>query len=154
MRRTSVRASRHTGDPSARLAASPVVEGLGVAIYRHAGPIEQGRVRTPFGDVRADVVVRAARRSAATCPACGARSRRSTPHDRHRALPDAFWADAGLAQPDLHRLRLEIICRQRTADGRFAFGGRGARTSVRGSGRIRRDRNVFRSLRDLAFAVP
>ena len=42
-------------------------------------------------------------------------------------LPDAFWAEAGLHQretfTDARRL---VIYGQRTADGRFAFGGRGA----------------------------
>ena len=42
-------------------------------------------------------------------------------------LPDAFWASAGLRQretfTDARRL---VIYGQRTADGRFAFGGRGA----------------------------
>ena len=42
-------------------------------------------------------------------------------------LPDAFWADAGLHDretfTDARRL---VIYGQRTADGRFAFGGRGA----------------------------
>ena len=42
-------------------------------------------------------------------------------------LPDAFWAEAGLAErPTFTDYRLMIIYGQRTADGRFAFGGRGA----------------------------
>ena len=42
-------------------------------------------------------------------------------------LPDALWEQLGLAgQADLQRLRHLIIYGQRTADGRLAFGGRGA----------------------------
>jgi hypothetical protein len=41
-------------------------------------------------------------------------------------LSHAFWADAGLStRPTFTDGRLIIIYGQRTADGRFAFGGRG-----------------------------
>ena len=42
-------------------------------------------------------------------------------------LPDAAWAQIGLAgRPTFGDLRHLIIYGQRTADGRLAFGGRGA----------------------------
>ena len=62
-------------------------------------------------------------------------------------LPDAAWAEIGLAgRPTFNDLRHLIIYGQRTADGRLAFGGRGApyhlgsavRPVVRpGAGRVR-----------------
>jgi len=42
-------------------------------------------------------------------------------------LPDAVWAQVGLAsRPTFNDLRHLIVYGQRTADGRFVFGGRGA----------------------------
>lgn len=122
----------------ARLARglADAVERRGVRIYEETPvtAIDPGRgghrprVVTGRGTVRADVVVRATEAWTATLPG------------QHRTLVpvyslmiateplgDAFWKEAGLAERETfgdHRHL--IIYGQRTADGRIAFGGRGA----------------------------
>lgn len=112
------------------------VERRGVAIYEETPvvAIEPGRgghrprVRTERGLVRADVVVRATEAWTSTLPG------------EHRTLApiyslmiatepldDTFWKEAGLADRETFSdHRHMIIYGQRTADGRIAFGGRGA----------------------------
>ncbi|MDQ7907726.1 FAD-dependent oxidoreductase [Phytohabitans sp. ZYX-F-186] len=106
------------------------VERRGVTIYEGTPVVglRKGAADTPVGTVRAPVVVRATEAYTPRLPG----TRRaiapvyslmiSTP-----PLPDDFWAAAGLAEretfTDFRRL---IIYGQRTADGRLAFGGRGA----------------------------
>jgi glycine/D-amino acid oxidase-like deaminating enzyme len=106
------------------------VERLGATIVEgtSATAIEPGRVVTDHGTVRADVVVRAVEGYTATL-------------DRHgrtlsplyslmvatEPLDDDVWSEIGLAErqtfaDDRHM----VIYGQRTADGRIAFGGRGA----------------------------
>ena len=124
-------------DP-ARLAIglAGAVERLGARLYERSPveAIQPGRpsarpsVRTNGASVRADVVVRAVEGWTPTLPA-------------HRLvllpvyslmiatepLPAAFWAETGLAaRQTFSDGRHLIIYGQRTADGRLAFGGRGA----------------------------
>ena len=106
------------------------VERLGVTIAEQttATAIEPGRVVTDHGTVRADVIVRALEGYTSSLDA----------HDRTLSplyslmvatepLNDDLWAEIGLSErqtfaDDRHL----VIYGQRTADGRIAFGGRGA----------------------------
>lgn len=103
-------------------AGARIVEGT------EAVAIEDRIVRTRHGDVRADVVVRAT--EGYTC---------ALPGERRSTLPiyslmigtepldDATWAAIGLDdRPTFNDGRHLVIYGQRTADGRLAFGGRGA----------------------------
>ena len=116
----------------ARLARSLAREvvAAGVRLYEQtpAISIEPGVVRTAHGDVRAPIVVRATEGYTRTL----AREVRTLAPVYSlmlatEPLPDAVWQDIGLGQretfSDGRRL---IIYGQRTADGRLAFGGRGA----------------------------
>ena len=106
------------------------VEAAGVPIYEHTPvtDISPGVARTARGDVRAEVVVRATEGYTSMLP-------------RHRRdlapiyslmlatepLSDDFWERTGLEQRQTwNDLRHLVIYGQRTADGRLAFGGRGA----------------------------
>jgi glycine/D-amino acid oxidase-like deaminating enzyme len=116
----------------ARLARglADVVRQRGVLLFertpvRRLGP---GQLVTGTGTVRARYVVRATEGYTAVLPG------------QHRALapvyslmiataplPEETWAEIGLAgRPTFNDLRHLIIYGQRTADGRLAFGGRGA----------------------------
>jgi glycine/D-amino acid oxidase-like deaminating enzyme len=106
-----------------------VVEALGVTIYEHTSvlTIESGNLRTALGTVRAEIVVRATEAFSAQLPG---QSRTIAPvyslMIATEPLPDAFWAEARLeTRPTFADFRHMIIYGQRTADGRFAFGGRG-----------------------------
>ena len=105
------------------------VERLGVTIYEHTPvcAVESGRLRTTRGDVRAEIVVRATEAFSAELP--GLRRAIAPVYSLMIAtepLPDAFWADARLeTRPTFADFRHMIIYGQRTADDRFAFGGRG-----------------------------
>jgi glycine/D-amino acid oxidase-like deaminating enzyme len=101
-----------------------------VTIYEHTAveEIGPGRVRTTRGTVRSDIVVRATEAFTPGLPGLG---RAIVPvyslMIATEPLSDAFWAEAGLAdRPTFTDRRHMIIYGQRTADGRFAFGGRGA----------------------------
>lgn len=122
----------------ARLARglAEAVERRGVRVYEQTpvSAIEPGRgghrprLVTERGSVRADVVVRATEAWTATLPG------------QHRTLvpvyslmiateplDDSFWKGAGLGERETFSdHRHLIIYGQRTADGRIAFGGRGA----------------------------
>lgn len=113
----------------ARQLARTVVDA-GVRLFEHtaATAIEPGVVRTALGDVRAPVVVRATEGYTRTI--AGAVRALAPVYSLMLAtepLPDAVWQRVGLAEretfSDGRRL---IIYGQRTADGRLAFGGRGA----------------------------
>jgi glycine/D-amino acid oxidase-like deaminating enzyme len=129
------------------------VAARGVEIHEQTPvtAIERSRVSTPHGTVRAEVVVQATEGYTPDLPG----------HHRDvvpmyslmvatEALPEAFWVAAGLGGrttfSDKRHLR---IYGQRTADGRIAFGGRGAPYHY--ASRIRpefdRDRRVHRMLR-------
>ena len=112
------------------------VERRGVNLYEGTpvSAIEPGRgghrprAVTPLGSVRADVVVRATEAWTAALPG------------EHRSmvpvyslmiatepLGETFWKEAGLsARETFSDHRNLVIYGQRTADGRIAFGGRGA----------------------------
>ena len=99
-----------------------IVEGVRVEA------IESGRVTTTHGPLRADTIVRATEGYTATLP--GLRRDLLPIYSLMIAtepLPDAVWDRIGLAdRPTFADGRHLIIYGQRTADGRFAFGGRGA----------------------------
>ena len=106
------------------------VERLGGLIYEHTAvqAIEPGIARTAAGDVRADVVVRA---TEGFTPSLAGEQRTLAPvyslMVATEPLPDALWDDLGLRQRQTFSDgRHLIIYGQRTADGRIAFGGRGA----------------------------
>jgi glycine/D-amino acid oxidase-like deaminating enzyme len=106
------------------------VERAGARIYERSPAVEitEGRVRTLRGTIRAGVIVRATEAFTPTLPGL---KRALVPvyslMIATEPLPDTFWAEAGLQHretfADARRL---VIYGQRTADGRFAFGGRGA----------------------------
>ena len=107
-----------------------VVERLGATIYEHTRveEIQPNRVRTRMGTVRAGTVVRA---TEAFSPGLPGYRRSVAPiyslMIATEPLPDSFWAEAGLAdRATFNDDRHMIIYGQRTADNRFAFGGRGA----------------------------
>ncbi|GAB3940929.1 FAD-dependent oxidoreductase [Kribbella albertanoniae] len=102
-----------------------VVEGLGVVIHEQT-PVEvisRGRAITPYGVVRAEVVVRATEgftggRAVAPVYSLVVAT---------EPLSTAVWDRIGLAdRPSFSDHRHLIIYGQRTADGRLVFGGRGA----------------------------
>jgi glycine/D-amino acid oxidase-like deaminating enzyme len=112
------------------------VERRGVTIHEHTEVIDiipggSGRsplVRTTAGTIRADVVVRAVEAWTPTLPG---EKRTLVPvyslMVATEPLGDAFWDRAGLeARATFTDYRHMIIYGQRTADGRIAFGGRGA----------------------------
>jgi glycine/D-amino acid oxidase-like deaminating enzyme len=105
------------------------VERAGVTIYEHTAvsAIDPGCLRTPLGAVRAEIVVRATEAFSAAFP--GLRRAIAPIYSLMIAtepLPDAFWAEARLeTRPTFADFRHMIIYGQRTADDRFAFGGRG-----------------------------
>jgi glycine/D-amino acid oxidase-like deaminating enzyme len=106
------------------------VERRGVPIYEQTEALEISphAVRTPRGTVRADVVVRATEAFTSQLPGA---SRAFAPvyslMIATEPLDDEFWESAGLSQRETFTDgRHALIYGQRTADGRFAFGGRGA----------------------------
>jgi glycine/D-amino acid oxidase-like deaminating enzyme len=107
-----------------------VVEQRGVLILERtpATSVEPGVVRTAHGDVRAPYVVRATEAFTARLP--GHRRTLLPVYSLMLAtqpLPDEVWHQVGLARRETFSDgRHLIIYGQRTADGRLAFGGRGA----------------------------
>ncbi len=116
----------------ARLARglAAAVRRRGVAIHEQT-PVTAIRPRlvvTDHGRVRADVVVRATEGYTPTLPGHG---RAIAPiyslMVATEPLPDSAWERIGLAERETFTDRRHlIIYGQRTADGRLAFGGRGA----------------------------
>jgi glycine/D-amino acid oxidase-like deaminating enzyme len=106
------------------------VERRGATIFEHTPVtrIEPGAAHTALGTVRARTVVRAT--EAFTDSIDGNRRRLVPIYSLMIAtepLPEAFWAEAGLHErATFNDGRRMIIYGQRTADNRFAFGGRGA----------------------------
>lgn len=116
----------------ARLARglAEVVERQGTVVYEQspALAIRPGRVSTARGDVRARVVVRALEGYTRTLP-----SHRRTLLPIYslmiatEPLPNSIWHELGWqAREVLNDDRKLLFYAQRTADGRIAFGGRGA----------------------------
>lgn len=107
-----------------------VVERLGATIYERspALAIEQGGVSTSGGRLRAEVVVRA---TEGYTPSLSGYRRHLLPlHSMMIAtapLPPSLWEEIGLAERETFAdPRRGVIYGQRTADGRLAFGTRGA----------------------------
>jgi glycine/D-amino acid oxidase-like deaminating enzyme len=106
------------------------VEARGVAVYEQTPVTEiaSGVVRTPQGDVRAEVIVRATEGYTSNLP--GHRRDLAPVYSLMLAtepLSEDFWARTGLADRETwHDLRHLVIYGQRTSDNRLAFGGRGA----------------------------
>jgi len=116
----------------ARLARglAEAVRRRGVRLFERT-PVRQigpGRLVTASGTVRARYVIRATEGYTALLP--GLRRAVAPVYSLMIAtapLPDAAWAGIGLGtRPTFSDLRHLIIYGQRTADGRLAFGGRGA----------------------------
>ncbi len=107
-----------------------VVEASGVPIFEQTRvlSIAPGTVRTEQGTVRAEVVLRAT--EGYTPQIAGLRRAVAPVYSLMVAtepLPDSMWGSIGLAdRPSFTDARHLIIYGQRTADGRLAFGGRGA----------------------------
>jgi glycine/D-amino acid oxidase-like deaminating enzyme len=116
----------------ARLARglADTVRRAGVAVYEQTAvtEIRPGRVVTPGGTVRARYVVRATEGYTPQLP--GLERAVAPVYSLMIAtapLPEPAWEQIGLAtRPTFGDLRHLIIYGQRTADGRLAFGGRGA----------------------------
>ncbi len=116
----------------ARLARglAETVRQLGVPVYEQTPvrEIHPGRVVTASGTVRARYVVRATEGYTPQLP--GLERALAPVYSLMIAtepLPEDVWAQIGLAgRPTFGDLRHLIIYGQRTADGRLAFGGRGA----------------------------
>ena len=106
------------------------VERLGVVVHEGTPVTELAphRVRTPAGEVRARVVVRAL--EGYTPSLRGHRRVLAPVHSLVLAtepLPDAAWAEIGWrGRETLGDARRLIVYAQRTRDGRVVFGGRGA----------------------------
>ena len=113
-----------------------VVRARGVRLYEQSPATSlagrRGRnpatVRTPGGTVRAQVVVSA---TEGYTPVMPGQRRRVVPlyslMIATEPLPASFWEQAGLAHRETFSdFRNLLIYGQRTADDRFAFGGRGA----------------------------
>jgi glycine/D-amino acid oxidase-like deaminating enzyme len=107
-----------------------VVEGQGTAIYEQTpvSEIAPRRVITAQGTIAADVVVRA---TEAFTPSLKGHRRTVAPiyslMIATEPLPDAVFDSIGLRHREtFNDGRRMIIYGQRTADNRFAFGGRGA----------------------------
>lgn len=106
------------------------VEAAGVAVHEgtQATWLGPGLVTTDHGDVRADVVLRCTEGYTARLP--GARRSVLPLYSLMIAtepLPDEVWERIGLAgRETFSDGRHLLVYGQRTLDGRFAFGGRGA----------------------------
>ncbi|WP_091201329.1 NAD(P)/FAD-dependent oxidoreductase [Micromonospora narathiwatensis] len=106
------------------------VERRGVRIFERTPvtAVRSGAAETPAGVVRAPVVVRA---TEGFTPALPGQRRTVAPvyslMVATEPLSEATWAEIGLAERETFSdYRHVIIYGQRTADGRLAFGGRGA----------------------------
>ncbi len=129
------------------------VERRGVTIHERTPVrrIRPGAADTAAGTVRADVVVRATEGYTPALPGAG---RALAPVYSLMVatgpLPASFWARVGLgARETFSDYRHLIIYGQRTADGRLAFGGRGAPYHFGSTTRPAHDREprVFAALR-------
>jgi glycine/D-amino acid oxidase-like deaminating enzyme len=105
-------------------------ERRGVVIHERTAVtgLEPGLVTTPNGTIRAEMVVRATEGFTARLP--GMRRAMAPLYSLMVAtepLPDDMWEEIGLRErATFGDFRHLLIYGQRTADGRFAFGGRGA----------------------------
>ena len=110
------------------VAAAATRRGARIHEHTRAVELEPRLVRTEHGSVRAEVVVRATEAYTATLP--GARRELVPIYSLMVAtepLSDEQWDSIGLrGRPTFTDARRLVIYGQRTADGRLAFGGRGA----------------------------
>jgi glycine/D-amino acid oxidase-like deaminating enzyme len=134
---THVRGATYTPDCAA-IHPARLVRGLAQVVESNAGgrvfeqtpvtAIEPHRVRTPYGTVSADVVVRAT--EGYTPRLKGLRRAVAPVYSLVIAtepLPDRVWDDIGLRERETFTdYRHLIVYGQRTRDGRLVFGGRGA----------------------------
>jgi glycine/D-amino acid oxidase-like deaminating enzyme len=106
------------------------VESLGVEVFERTRVLEirPGGVLTRIGEVTAEVVVRATEGYTPSLP--GSRRAIAPVYSLMVAtepLPASAWDEIGLSsRPTFSDGRHVIVYGQRTADGRLAFGGRGA----------------------------
>ena len=121
-------AAIHPGRLVRELARTLAARGVSIHEHTPATSIEPGIVRTTRGAVRAPIVVRAT--EAYTRTLAGQRRALIPVYSLMIAtepLPDDTWQSIGLREREtFHDGRNLIIYGQRTADGRLAFGGRGA----------------------------
>ena len=110
------------------LAATVASRGVRILEHTPATSIESGVVRTIRGSVRAPIIVRAT--EGYTASLAGHKRVLAPVYSLMLAtepLSDETWAQIGLDdRQTFHDGRHLIIYGQRTADGRLAFGGRGA----------------------------
>jgi glycine/D-amino acid oxidase-like deaminating enzyme len=117
-------------EPGLPLPGDIDVDVMGVTVYEQtaAAAVEPRRVRTAAGTVRAEHVIRATEGYTPALP--GLRRAIAPVYSLMIAtepLPGHTWEQIGLARrATFGDYRHLIIYGQRTADGRFAFGGRGA----------------------------
>jgi len=154
-------------DPAcARVHPAKLVRGMASAVERAGATIHEqtevldwapGRVTTAHGIVTADRIVLATEGYGATLRQT---HRRILPlyslMIATEPLPDSFWNEIGIAHGQTFTdFRHLLIYGQRTADNRFAFGGRGARYHWGSSIRPEYDRSprvfehLHRALREL-----
>jgi glycine/D-amino acid oxidase-like deaminating enzyme len=146
-----------------------VVEASGVPIFEQTPvlSIAPGRVETEAGTVSAEVVLRA---TEGYTPSLAGLRRAIVPvyslMVATEPLPESMWDSIGLGdRPTFSDARHLIIYGQRTADGRLAFGGRGApyhyasriRPSYDAEPRVFQDlrmvlRQMLPQLRDVEFS--
>jgi glycine/D-amino acid oxidase-like deaminating enzyme len=122
-------ASLHPAKLVRGLAAAVEARGARILEGTEVTVVEPGRVTTTRGTVTADRVVVATEGYTATFPET---RRRILPlyslMIATEPLPASFWDEAGIAPGQTFTdYRHLLIYGQRTADDRFAFGGRGAR---------------------------
>ena len=132
-----------------------LVEARGVSLFERttASEIKPGALLTDHGTVRAEIVVRA---TEGYTPSLRGQRRKVVPlyslMIATEPLPAEVWDQIGLRRretfADLRHMR---IYGQRTADDRFAFGGRGApyHFASRTSPSFDRDRRVHSALREV-----
>ena len=105
-----------------------VYEGTAAVAIEPGSPGRRPSVRTDRGTIRADVVVRAVEGWTSTLP--GTRRALAPLYSLMVAtepLPGELWGQLGLASRETFAdHRHMVVYGQRTADGRLAFGGRGA----------------------------
>lgn len=144
----------------AALNPAKLVRGLARAAQRRGVALYEGtpvvaiaprRVRTPYGVVSAEVVVRATEGYTSALPGS---ARELVPlyslMIATEPLPDDVWATIGwTGRETFSDARRLVIYAQRTADGRIAFGGRGAPYHFGSAVRpeFDRDRRVHAALR-------
>lgn len=138
-----------------------IVERMGVRIYEGTAvtAIDSGRVATPFGEVRAGIIVRATEGYTPQLPGYG---REIVPLNSAivvtEPLPESVWQEIGWsAQETVSENSYTYNYCQRTREGRITLGGRGipyrygSRADINGQ---TQDATVEALLRDLKRLFP